>query len=213
MKLPFDSAAFFQVFGSYNTAIWPLQILTYLLALFVLLLYFIKHKSARQASFYLLSFLWLVNGIGYHLLYFSVINKAAVVFGGVFILQALIFAWGASKTPVKTPEITPAAWVASLVLISYALFFYSLIGYFGGHQYPNAPIFGVAPCPTTIFTFGMLLLAADRLRWNNYLLPLLWAVVGTSAAFVLGVREDFGLAAAAIISVGVQFSERFYKTA
>lgn len=90
--------------------------------------------------------------------------------------------------------------------------FVTLIGYFAGHQYPRTPIFGVAPCPTTIFTFGILL-AAERLHWYLYLIPLLWAFIGTSAAFVLGVREDFGLAAAAIVFVSFKFSRRFYKAA
>ncbi len=209
MKLPFDSIEFFDVFGAYNTAVWPLQIVLYLLTLFALLLFFKRHKYARQVAFYLLSVLWLFNGIGYHLLHFSVINKAAFVFGAMFVVQAFLFAWYAWKSPRTAPDINPVRWTASAILILYALFFYSLIGYFAGHQYPRAPVFGVAPCPTVIFTFGILL-AAERLRWYLYLIPLLWAIIGTSAAFVLGVREDFGLAAAAIVFIGFQFSRRFY---
>ena len=212
MKLPFDSIEFFNVFGAYNAAVWPLQIVLYLLSLFALLLFFRRYKYARQAAFYLLALLWLVNGIGYHLLHFSAINKAAFVFGAMFVVQALLFAWYAWKSPRTALDINPVRWTVSAILILYALFFYSLIGYFAGHQYPRAPIFGVAPCPTTIFTFGILL-AAERLRWYLYLIPLLWAFIGTSAAFVLGVREDFGLAAAAIVFVSFQFSGRFYKAA
>jgi hypothetical protein len=52
-----------------------------------------------------------------------------------------------------------------------------------------------------------------RLSWYLYLIPLLWAIIGTSAAFVLGVREDFGLTAAAIVFVGFQFSGRFCRAA
>jgi hypothetical protein len=36
---------------------------------------------------------------------------------------------------------------------------YPLLGIRFGHSYPRAPLFGVAPCPTTIFTFGLLLWA------------------------------------------------------
>ena len=212
MKLPFDSNDFFNVFGSYNEAIWPLQILAYLLSLSWLFLFFKKHKHTARAAFYLLSFLWLVNGVGYHLLHFSAINKAAYVFGGLFVAQALLFAWKARKMPSSLSAISPARKTAALILIAYAIFFYSLLGYFSGHQYPKVPICGVAPCPTTIFTFGVLLLAADRLKWYVYLIPLLWALVGTSAAFSLGVREDFGLAAAAIIFVGFQFLPPFFIT-
>ncbi len=205
MKLPFNSTDFFNVFGLYNSAVWPLQTFAYVLALFVLFLYLKRHPDAGKATFILLSLLWLINGIGYHLIYFSAINKAAFVFGGLFVVQALLFAWMAYKTPIAPPEIMPARRAAAVAIILYAMVLYSLIGHFSGHVYPNAPVFGVAPCPTVIFTFGVLLLSTDRLRWALSLIPLLWALVGTSAAFVLGVREDFGLAAAAALYVLLSF--------
>lgn len=205
MKLPFDSTDFFNIFGTYNTALWPLQVVLYLLSIGILAVFFKRQKYGRQAVFCLLALLWLVNGIGYHLLYFSTINKAAFAFGALFIVQAFLFAWYAWKSPRTASEINPVRWVASAIVILYAMLLYSLIGHFSGHVYPRAPVFGVAPCPTTIFTFGILL-AAERLRWYLYLIPLLWALVGTSAAFVLGVREDFGLAVSALIFVGFQLA-------
>jgi hypothetical protein len=58
------------------------------------------------------------------------------------------------------------------------------------------PAFGVAPCPTTIFTIGFLLMGSWRVvRWLLFL-PGLWAAVGGSAAILLGVPQDFGLLAA-----------------
>jgi len=57
------------------------------------------------------------------------------------------------------------------------------------------PAFGVAPCPTTIFTIGILLTGSWRVvRWL-LILPGLWAAVGGSAAILLGVPQDFGLLA------------------
>lgn len=41
-----------------------------------------------------------------------------------------------------------------MLLILYALIGYPAFGYFAGHHYPSVPVFGVAPCPTTIFTIG-----------------------------------------------------------
>src|SRR5215203_2267356 len=37
----------------------------------------------------------------------------------------------------------------SLLFIVYAAVLYPLRGYMLGHPYPHAPMFGVAPCPTT----------------------------------------------------------------
>ncbi|NNU81775.1 hypothetical protein HMH01_15145 [Halovulum dunhuangense] len=64
-----------------------------------------------------------------------------------------------------------------------------------GHEYR----FGVAPCPTTIFTIAMLLMGSWRaVRWL-LTLPGLWAAVGGSAAILLGVPQDFALLAALLL--------------
>src|SRR5665647_2806931 len=61
-----------------------------------------------------------------------------------------------------------------------------------GHHYPAAPTFGL-PCPTTIFTFGVLLMAARPLPWLVLVAPMVWAAIGAAAAFSLGVTQDIGL--------------------
>jgi hypothetical protein len=53
------------------------------------------------------------------------------------------------------------------------------------------PAFGV-PCPTTIFTAGLLMLAAPP-SWRLSIIPIMWSVIGGSAAFLLGVRADYVL--------------------
>lgn len=54
-------------------------------------------------------------------------------------------------------------------------------------------MFGVTPCPTVIFTFGVLLLAKPRLPFWLFVIPAVWAVIGGSAAILLDVREDWML--------------------
>jgi hypothetical protein len=85
---------------------------------------------------------------------------------------------------------------------------YPLLGIASGHAYPRAPTFGVTPCPTAIFTFGVLLLAQGAVPARLLVLPTLWAAVGVSAAVQLGVREDLGLAAAAVLAAGFLYVER-----
>jgi hypothetical protein len=59
----------------------------------------------------------------------------------------------------------------------------------------------VAPCPTTIFTIGILLLA--RGNWVLWLsiIPVLWSLVGLAAAVQLGIPEDLGLPVAGLLLV------------
>jgi hypothetical protein len=70
---------------------------------------------------------------------------------------------------------------------------YPLWAQLAGHPYPATPVFGVAPCPTTIFTIGVLVMGNwPVVRWL-LLIPGIWSVIGASAAFLLGVPQDSGL--------------------
>ena len=92
----------------------------------------------------------------------------------------------------------PAGSSVGWLLIAYALVIYPLLGWSQGHGYPAGPSFG-APCPTTIFFLGMMLWAVERIPVSLVVVPLLWAVLGTSAALQLGIWEDLGLPISAIV--------------
>jgi hypothetical protein len=81
----------------------------------------------------------------------------------------------------------------------YALAVYPLIGILAGHHYPRTPVFGVAPCPTTIFTFGLLLWASRPVPLLVVVIPFLWSVVAMSAAVNLNVPQDYGLGVAGVL--------------
>jgi hypothetical protein len=201
MKLPFTIQQFFDVFASYNGTVFPAQIFFYLLAL--LALWFII-RGARYANIYTsaaLAFLWLWMGIVYHLLFFSEINKAAYVFGPLFILQGLLFFYyGVVKHQLQYTFHTDLYTITGGLLIFYALILYPLLGYMAGHVYPSSPTFGL-PCPTTIFTLGLLLWTGTKLPKLLLIIPLLWSVIGFSAAFTLGVAEDTGLIVAGLATL------------
>lgn len=66
------------------------------------------------------------------------------------------------------------------------------------------PLFGIAPCPTTIFTIGILLLGPWHVARWLLLIPVLWTIIGGSAALLLNVPQDYGLLAAflAVLAFG-----------
>jgi hypothetical protein len=82
-------------------------------------------------------------------------------------------------------------------LIVYGLLIYPLIGFTVGHGYFASPTFGV-PCPTTIFTVGIL--HFTDLQFPRFILaiPLAWSAVGSFAAAFLAVPQDLGLSVAGI---------------
>jgi hypothetical protein len=67
------------------------------------------------------------------------------------------------------------------LFVVYALVVYPLLGAALGHRFPAAPTFGL-PCPTTLFTVGLLAFLRRPFPASVLVIPALWTVVGTSAA-------------------------------
>lgn len=151
------------------------------------------------------------RGIVYHLLFFRAINPVAAIFGFAFIAQAVALLWWGIRE--KTPRFRPRrdwAGFLAIALVSYALALYPILGTVLGHRYPAGPTFGV-PCPTTIFTLGVLLFAAPPRPIGLFVVPIAWSVLGAVAAATLGMREDIGLVAAAIAAITVVTRERTHR--
>jgi hypothetical protein len=203
MNLPFTPEQFFAVFARYNDAIWPMQVVLNAAALVCIGLLLRPGVLASRTSCLLLSLLWAWMAIAYHFTFFSSINPAAWAFGAVFLLGSVAFAWfGAMKTYVSLRPAHGARAIVGATLIVYALVLYPMIGYSIGHRFPNTPTFGL-PCPTTIFTLGLLLFSVQPIARRVFIVPLLWAAVGSLAAFQLGVVEDLGLLGAGIVTIAV----------
>lgn len=198
--MPFTTEQFFEVFARYNQAIFPWQVIAVLAGVMAVALLWRDTRQATAGVLLVLAAMWLVNGVGYHWLHFAPINPIARLFAAVFVVEALLLAWTALARPGL--RLTPGGDLVSglgLVCIGFAILIYPALGWLAGHRYPAVPMFGVAPCPTTIFTIGVLLQAPWReVRWL-LVIPGLWAAVGGSASVLLGVPQDFGLLAALLL--------------
>lgn len=213
MTLPFTVDQFLGVFQNYNLAMWPAHLVAYALGLAAVFCVMKKRPYSDLLVNLILGIFWIWNGALYHITYFSSINKAAYVFGALFVAQGLLFiVLGVFKNKI-TYEFTPnLSSVTGILFILYAMLIYPLAGYLLGHGYPFSPAFGLAPCPTTIFTFGMMLLAVKTLPRGMILIPLVWSLIGFSAALNLGITEDAGLLAAGILgSIMIFFEKRALK--
>ena len=202
MSPPFSTAEFLAVFARYNQGVWPAQLLFYALAAAVLWFAWRPRSRSGLVIGGALAFFWAWMGIVYHALYFSRINPAAWLFTGAFLLQAALLLHAAlSRRGLSFRLHADVAGFAGAVLTAYALVVYPLIGYAVGQRYPRRPTFGL-PCPTTIFTFGVLLWAAPRIAPRLLLIPTLWAMLGISAASAHGIVQDYGLPVAAVVVWG-----------
>ncbi len=198
MKLPFTIEQFLQVFGNYNLTVWPMQIFLYVLGVVVVILAIRPSNGSNKIISAILSFFWLWMGIVYHLIFFTRINNAAYIFGLIYILQSFLFLFTGVFNSYLSFRLKPDfRGITGIIFVLYALVIYPILGTIAGHQYPNTPIFGL-PCPTTIFTFGLLLWTTQRFPKHLLIIPFLWSIIGFSAALSLTIYQDYGLLVAGV---------------
>ncbi len=185
------------MFAAYNAAVWPAQLLLYLLAVAIIMLVVRGSRRSRRAAALGLGLLWVWVGIAYHWAHFTAINPAAWAFGAIFVVQGgLLLAHGIHDRPEEAEEHRGwRGWIGSALLV-YALIGYPLLG-LAGHPALEVPILGV-PCPTTIYTVGIFFLWMRRVPRRLLVIPLLWAFFGSSAVVLLGIVQDVGLLVAGL---------------
>ena len=203
MKPPFTLEQFLEVFKSYNQAVFPMQIIFYLVSVIAIYLVIKPNSKSDKMISFILSFLWFWMGIVYHLYFFTKINIAAYLFGGLFIGQGILFAiLGVFQDRFSFRFQKDKYKITGIILIVFSLVIYPILGHFFGHIYPSSPTFGL-PCPTTIFTFGILLLNEKKCPILILIIPFLWSVIGFMAAFQFGIFEDTGLILASLMAVSL----------
>lgn len=193
LELPFSHEAFLDVFGAYNSALWPVAAVVWLATACLAWNWIWRGRLNGRVLFALLAVHWAWSGTVYHWLFFRAINPAAALFGAAFVVQAVLFTWLAVASRAHLVAGPSLRGVLGGALVLYGLV-YPFLGFAFGLQYPRLPLFAV-PCPTTLVTAGWLLTSAGVPRFVN-IVPLLWAAIGSSAALALGIQADLALVAA-----------------
>jgi len=187
MTLPFSHDAFLDVFGRYNTSLWPAAAVLWLVSAIVFFVWLLRGRLNRRLAFALLAVHWAWSGIAYHWLFFRGINPAATGFAVMFVLQATLFTWLTASGRIAVLSSSGVRGIVGTGLFAYGLV-YPFVGLALGLEYPRVPLFAV-PCPTALMTAGLLLASPGVPRFVNAL-PIVWAMVGSSAAFALDIRAD-----------------------
>ncbi len=200
MKMPFTTEEFYAVFERYNSAVFPFQLVIILLGVITVLLLHAKYSFRNKLIGSYLGFLWIWMAVVYHFVFFTKINKAAFVFGSAFLLEGLLilvntFSKGKLLFNFKG---RPKDYLGYFFVL-YGLIFYPLTGYFIEGTFARTIALGL-PCPSTILTFGFLMLTENRRLKYLLVIPWLWAIIGLGAAINFEVYQDFMMPVAGIIA-------------
>jgi hypothetical protein len=196
MQLPFTRDQFFDLFVAYNDALWPAVVALWIGSTVIVAR---RLSAPRQHDRWVSAFLaghWAWSALAYHVAFFTSINPAAWLFAALFLGQAVLF----FRVGVVQRRLSFAPWGSAWAPLAWGLIAYSLaypfINAIDHHSLLRSPTFGL-PCPTTIFTAGVLMLATPRC-WSLSMVPVIWAAIGGSATFLLGVYADVALPIAGV---------------
>ena len=199
MRLPFTIDQFYGVFREYNEALCPAQIVLVVLAISAITFVLKPRQWSDMAVSGILAFFWAWIGLAYHLAFFTRINPIAYAFSGISLIGGAVFLWqGVFQRSLRFQWRGDGRALCGAGLILFALLLYPAWSWFTGHRYPAMPTFGL-PCPTTIFTIGLLAFLKRPYPRSVFIVPILWCLVGSQAAFLLGVPQDLGLLVAGVV--------------
>jgi len=199
VALAFGTSDVLEVFAAYNDASWPAPAVLNLVAFLTVCLALFRIPGRNRIASLLLAALWIWAGAVYQFWFFAHLTPVAYAFALLFVAQGvLIVQVGVIRNDLKFWMHDGSRHLAGILLIFYALVAYPSVSALLGHAFPSTPTFGV-PCPLTIFTLGMLLLARAPYPRVLFAIPMVWAVVGTFLGMELKIREDFALIVAAAL--------------
>jgi hypothetical protein len=192
VRLPFAREAFFDLLAAYNSSLWPAIVALWVVS--ALACAWLMSSSGRSRDRWINGLLvvhWVWSAIAYHATFFTRINPAAWLFAVLFLVQAALFVWfglikGSLSFKSSRTTWTRVGWLLMLYALLYPAI--TIVEHGGVVRVPTFAL----PCPTTIFTAGVLLLASPPRR-SLAIVPIIWSAIGGSAAFLLGVSADYAL--------------------
>ncbi len=191
------------VFGTYNLAIWPLQLIAYLLGFLAVFLSVRTTKHSSRIIAAILSFYWLWTAVVFCVLFWGPSYTLAYGFAAMGTIQGVVLLVVGVLKPRLSFRFQPDAYgVVGILIVAYAMLGYPVLGYLLGHIYPRTVTFGLVPCPTTVFTLGLLLWTDKPVPRYVLVVPFMVAVAGLLAVSI-GLLEDVGLIVAVLAGTGL----------
>ena len=202
---------FFDLFGSYNEMYLIVIVLTNVLAIIALLMVFRKSEYSNRVISFTLAFLWLWIGIVFGILVFGPfptvlagieMSGSWYLFGSIFAIHGIILLYfGVIKDTVSYSWKPGSRHFFGLLFIVFGLVIYPFVGVLTGRVFPEYPVFGIAPCPVTLFTIGLLLWSDKKPSLPLVAIPIFWALMGVVPVLFYGIYADIVTILSGIIAL------------
>lgn len=174
--LLFSPRAYWRMFELHNAAWWPLPLATLAAGIVALVFALFRPRHHDRWIALILAILWAWIAWSFFWQRYAEINWAARYVAPLFALQAaVLFVIGAWRDRLRFDR-RGATGAAGLVMVAFAVLAYPLLAPALGRPWAGAEIFGIAPDPTALGTFGYLLLARGKWALTLLPIPLLWCI-------------------------------------
>ncbi|MDX2318202.1 MAG: DUF6064 family protein [Hyphomicrobiaceae bacterium] len=183
--LMFSPETYYRLFELYNADVWPTQVMALGAGLGIATLMVRGLHRRGRAVATLLATVWLAVAWGYFFERYATINLAAPYFAWGFAAQAFLIAVsGVLLGRLTFDDAKALTGKAGIALFIFALLIQPSIGPLIGREWSGVELFGLAPDPTVLGTLGVLL-AADRVRWELFIIPILWCAITGAILWVM----------------------------
>ena len=183
-----DAEVFFNSVSTYNVSIFLMQITTLVVAVILTYLLLVRPSTGvnKLIKAYLsFTFVWFALMFPFEWVF-------KIIFGLLHVAIAILFFIDifTAKIEFKFPETSGKRYFMLFIIFS-AFALYPLIEYMSGHLYPKILLFGVALCPTVLFSLALLIGAVPKVSKIIFIL-IIFSVIssGLSAPIMLGVWAD-----------------------
>lgn len=197
--IPFSQDVFLALVTQMNALLWPAQLASLLFALGILYLCLRPNFRIERLPALFLAAAWLCVGTIYYGLHFTPLNWAAWLAAGIFVLQGLLFLWlGVVRNRLRLRFKGEIPSWTGLLFLAAATAGYPLLGLATGTGVEAMPVVGIDPGPTILFTWGYLLLTAEKTLLRLLPIPFIAAWVSAVGGWLLGLSVDVILAPASL---------------
>jgi hypothetical protein len=202
--IPFSKDVFLIVVQRYAEAMQPSQVIAFLMG--CAMVDMVRRPRARSSRLIcgLLAAAWLWIGYVYYGSYIAGLSWAGWIAAAAFMLQAiLLLVFGTVRNAMALHYERNFAANTGLGFMLYGLFVYPATAVATGVDLGSAPVIGLAPDSTLLFTLGILLVAKNRTPLLLAILPLGLAAASGISAILIGLPEDYIMLPAAIAALVV----------
>lgn len=196
--IPFSIEVYIRLIERYAETFWPMSVVAFIVAAIAVFICFKPGKFGNRMLGVYLAAAWFWIGTVYYGNFFTGLNWAAWFSAGLFVVQGALL--GVYHNRIEVLYLPTVAGRVGMLFMLFALIAYPALGAWAGLKFSAAPIVGLHPEPTILFTLGVLLLSSPKIYWRLIALPILAALISGVAAWMMDWPHDVLVLAAGALA-------------